>query len=250
MTGPEDAAAPPPRRAALQAAGFLAFMYALIYGGSALLGDDRFASPVLHVFLTGGLTLLVVAALVARDGAWRDGLGLLPAPLWRTVGSGLLGVAFVYAVNVAVSVPYLVATGGLQARVAEKAGWAFELAKIPLGWVLPLTLFVGFYEEVAFRGFLLRRLEASLRPRGLSERARWVLAAALSGVAFGGLHGYQGTLGLLQTSAVGVALGLLAAWRRSTWPGVVAHFTIDAAGLLMLRVLAPWAQAVLERLKT
>jgi membrane protease YdiL (CAAX protease family) len=237
------------KKAALQSLGFCVFLYALIYGTAGLKGSERFEDPILHVFLTGGLTLLCVGLLVARDEKPLAALKLERAPLLKTVGFGLLGVVGVYALNAAVTLTYLLATGGIQEKVAQKADWAFGLASIPLMWVIPLTMFVGFYEEVAFRGFLLRRLDAALGDRVADQRRRLVWAAVISGLIFGGLHGYQGVMGVLQTSAVGIALGLLAAWRGSTWPGIVAHFTIDAFGLFALKVLRPAAEVALKKLQ-
>ena len=238
------------RKAALQSAGFCVFLYALIYGTAGLKGSERFESPLLHVFMTGGLALLLVALLVARDEKPLESLKLQRAPLGKTVLFGLAGVLGVYLLNAVVTLTYLLASGGIKEKVAQKADWAFGLANIPLVWVIPLTMFVGFYEEVAFRGFLLRRLDLALTEQVADQRKRLVIAAVLSGLLFGGLHGYQGVMGVLQTSVVGIAIGLLAAWRGSTWPGVVAHFTIDAFGLFALKVLRPAAEAALAKLQS
>lgn len=238
------------KRAAVQSAAFVACLYALIYGSAGFKGAERFESPILHVFITGAVALLLVGVLVRRDERPLASLKLERAPLGTTVLFGLLGVVGVYALNAAVTLSYLLVSGGIREKVTQKADWAFGLANIPLGWVIPLTLFVGFYEEVAFRGFLLRRLDAALGGRIPEEKRRLVWAAVLSGVLFGGLHGYQGVMGVLQTSAVGIALGLLAVWRQSTWPPIVAHFTIDAFGLFALKVLRPAAEEALKKLQT
>jgi membrane protease YdiL (CAAX protease family) len=236
------------KKAALQSAAFAVFMYALIYGSAFFTGEARFANPISHVFLTGGLALVAVALLVRRDEKPLASLKLERVPFGKTVLFGLIGVVAVYALNATVTITYLLLTGGIQAKVEQKAEWAFGLASIPLVWVIPLTMFVGFYEEVAFRGFLLRRLESALGEKVPDEKRRLVWAAVISGVLFGGLHGYQGVMGVLQTSAVGIALGLLAAWRGSTWPGIVAHFSIDAFGLFALKVLRPAAEEALKKL--
>ena len=65
------------------------------------------------------------------------------------------------------------------------------------------------------------------------------MAIVLSGVRFGAGHGYQGLLGLVQTTAGGIAFGALTVWRKSLWPAIVAHLTIDTMGLVLLRVLKP-----------
>ena len=65
------------------------------------------------------------------------------------------------------------------------------------------------------------------------------MAVVVSGVLFGAGHGYQGLLGLVQTSAVGIAFGALTVWRRSLWPAVIAHLTMDTFGLVALKFLKP-----------
>lgn len=238
-----------PRRAALQSAGFAGFLFLFIYGSALLAGGERFENPLGHVFITGTVALLAVALFAARDPRPLVSLGLERIRWWKAVLFGLLGVAAVYALNAVVTLTYLAIAGGVREKVEQKADWAFGLASIPWWWVLPLTVFVGFYEEVAFRGFLLRRLDVALEGRVGDPRRRLYWAAVLSGLAFGGLHGYQGLMGVLQTATVGVAFGLLAVWTRSTWPPILAHFTIDAFGLFALKVLKPWAEEALKSLQ-
>ncbi len=61
----------------------------------------------------------------------------------------------------------------------------------------------------------------------------------LTALCFGAGHGYQGVLGVLQTTGAGIALGALTVWRKSLWPAIAAHLAIDAVGLLALKALQP-----------
>ena len=83
---------------------------------------------------------------------------------------------------------------------------------------VPLAVTAGICEEFLFRGYLV-----------------WVLAflmgvlpgAALSMVAFGLGHGYQGGKFGFRAFLVGVVLGVLALVTRSLWPGILLHAAID-----------------------
>ena len=57
----------------------------------------------------------------------------------------------------------------------------------------------------------------------------------LSSAVFALGHGYQGALGIVQTGAAGIALAIVALWRKSIWPCIFAHVLIDVFGLLALR---------------
>ena len=229
-----------PLRANLQAIGLLVVFYGYLYGNALLAGPEaKFANPVVSVFTTGGLMLLVVALLVFRDTDWRSSLGLQRRPLWETLAFGGVGLVMAYAVNIVLVLGFTAVRGSMASQAADKAKWASKLGDLPLAWVLPLALFVGLWEEVVFRGFLLGRLRVAFSAVEGSPRSRTVMAIAVGGILFGAGHGYQGLLGLVQTSAVGMALGALTVWRKSLWPAVIAHLSIDTIGLVALKVLKP-----------
>jgi len=91
-------------------------------------------------------------------------------------------------------------------------------------WVL-LSLTAGFCEETIFRGYLQRQFAALTR-----SAAGGIV---LQGIAFGGGHGYQGWRYMLIISVFGILFGLLAQWRRSIRPGMMAHAIQDALGGLV-----------------
>jgi membrane protease YdiL (CAAX protease family) len=188
--------------------------------------------PLVHVAVTGVLALGLVAAALRREPDARGVLGLAPMPVGAAIGWGLAGVVLAYVVDgVGVGLYLALTHADLQAELAAKARWSTQLAAIPLAWVVPLSVFVGVYEEVVFRGFLLGRLRVLSGSRAL--------AVLISAVLFAAGHGYQGTLGLVQTFAVGLVLGALAIARGSIWPTIVAHVSIDTFGLFALHVLRP-----------
>jgi membrane protease YdiL (CAAX protease family) len=238
-----------------QAIGVTAPLLAWLWFGpdaKELLHASTTLAVVAHVAVTAALALALVAAATFRDRPWAASLGLARVPAMGALGWGLAGAALCYVANILAVGLYFGARmiagplvlvfgpppgGVVQTELAHKAEWASRLGALPLPVSLGLALFAGVYEEVVFRGFLLGRLRAGLAR--VPPRAGGAAAVVLSSAAFAAGHGYQGALGLAQTFAAGVALALLATYRRSIWPCIVAHVTIDAFGLVALHFLRP-----------
>src|SRR5689334_22432598 len=82
-------------------------------------------------------------------------------------------------------------------------------------WMI-LSMSAGVAEELAFRGYLQRRI-------GIIGQA----------IVFGIVHGYQGLYSIIRITVYGLLFGLVAHWRKSLAPGMIAHAWTDmAAGLL------------------
>lgn len=231
-----------------QVAALLVLFYSIVYGGGILVGGmhDRVVAPILSALLLGTLMLLATGLCIRRDASWRESLGLGRQPIGSVLGWGLLGFVGTYAVNVLLISVYLTAHGNLEAVAAHRATWLGRLAELPAETILPLAAFAAVWEETVFRGFLLGRLRASMPVPDTSGAAlsRDVLAVVLTALFFGAGHGYQGVLGLVQTTVAGVAMGTLAVWRKSIWPAMSAHLAIDAFGLIALKILRPMLHAV------
>lgn len=92
-----------------------------------------------------------------------------------------------------------------------------------------VSLSAGIGEELVFRGFLVPALI-------MAGGSVW-LAAAVSSVAFGTMHVYQGTSGVVRTTILGFILAVPFILTGSIVPSVVAHTAINLmAGLW----LAEW----------
>lgn len=88
-----------------------------------------------------------------------------------------------------------------------------------------LALSAGFCEEVVFRGYLLKQLSAATR----STTGGLVLQS----IVFGLGHGYQGVTRMAIITVEGCLFGLLARWRQSLRPGMMAHALQDTlAGIV------------------
>jgi uncharacterized protein len=82
-----------------------------------------------------------------------------------------------------------------------------------------LSVSAGFCEELVFRGYFQRQFAAWFG-------GPWI-ALLLQGVLFGVSHGYQGVGACARIALYGVGFGLLALWRRSLRPGMLAHALTD-----------------------
>lgn len=124
------------------------------------------------------------------------------------------------------------------ADLGDKQSWPEALASIPSHWaaawlilrVLGFVIFVPIVEELAFRGFLARRLidpEFQRVPMGTFSWSSF----AISSLLFGAMHGrfwFAGTV-------AGVLFALAMYYRRSLGDAMQAHAT--ANGLIALYVL-------------
>ncbi len=224
-----------------QVATLLILFYGIIYGSAviAIRSQGGIALLILSTLGLGTFLLLLTAIFVRRDASWRDSLGLGSRKIGWVAGWSLLGFGGTYAANILLTIAYVATRGNLEAVAAHRLSWLGVLAGLPLGSILPLATFVGLWEETVFRGFLLGRLRAALPVSDTPEARlrRDVAAVVVCAVLFGAGHGYQGLLGLLQNTVAGLVLGALVLWRRSLWPAIGAHLTIDAFSLTMLQVL-------------
>ena len=92
-----------------------------------------------------------------------------------------------------------------------------------------LALTAGFCEEIIFRGYLQKQFAAA---SGMAS-----IGILAQGVLFGAAHGYQGTKLMFTIGVYGALFGILAAWRKSLRPGMMAHFLQDFISGLLLRFL-------------
>ena len=152
----------------------------------------------------------------------RTLLGEMPRG-WRTVARDL-GVAagFLLVANIVL--------GPIQ-RLAHATPNSSLRNLLPRGgtevaFYLLLALTAAICEEFIYRGYLQRQFST------------WTGSAAagiiMQSVIFGICHAYQGPAMILSISVYGCLFGLLAYWRRSLRPGMIAHFLQDGVGGLVL----------------
>jgi uncharacterized protein len=82
-----------------------------------------------------------------------------------------------------------------------------------------VSISAGICEEVVFRGYFQRQFE-------VFTRSKWI-ALFLQAALFGVSHGYQGVEACMKIAIFGGLYGLLALWRGSLRPGMIAHGGTD-----------------------
>lgn len=190
------------------------------------------ATPV-HNALPLYLSLLIAEILLVYAvwaGMRRTGTTLtgLIGGRWKTARDVLFDVLRGIVVWV-----LLTAIAGAWDRWAPLAGQARSISPLlPQGPVeiavwIALSLVAGVAEEIVFRGYFQRQLEAL-------TQSRWA-ALALQAALFGVSHGYQGVRACLKITVIGGLFGLVAVWRHSLRPGMIAHVWTDiASGLFRI----------------
>ena len=175
-------------------------------------------APAGHPWLGLLLVEMVLAAYVAiglRDSR-RDGRALLGR--WPpTAGDVLRGIG--------VGATLLGLTWVLQRFFPDTSGVALHPLQpvTPLErivWVV-LAAVVASSEELVFRGYLQRQLQAA--------GAGFWIATTLQAALFGAAHASQGWLAAVRYGLYGLVLGYLAHRRQGLTAPVLAHFTFDLA---------------------
>ncbi len=175
------------------------------------------------------VVVVVVAAVVRRRGGTAGSVGVtsekLPANLLIAVGS---------TVAIAVTMVILVLLlrwcfPSLDRQLEANAGRIMD--RVPPyspATFAGLTLMIGLYEELVFRGFLMPRLRRAT--------GSWAIAVLLSTLVFSSLHLFdQVPAALILVTVMSLILSLVTIWRRSIVPAVVAHALFNFGMFLQLR---------------
>ena len=211
-------------------AGVLLLLAALVASSTLLRGAGHEHSRIVSYCVVISAEWLIAAfiGLGCRLRGLPIGtfLGEMPRS-FRTVARDLgLAVGFLIAANLVL--------GTIQKIVHAAPNSALH-NMLPRGGVeialyLLVALTAALCEEFIYRGYLQQQFIA------------WTGSAAagvlLQSFVFGICHAYQGSAMVLTISVYGALFGLLALWRRSLLPCMIAHFLQDGiGGLLLARML-------------
>jgi membrane protease YdiL (CAAX protease family) len=172
------------------------------------------------VLLTQWSLTALCAWVMSRRHLNIADLGLLkPGPAWAWILAGVLATMLATATIIAVR--------SIRAGKSEMPGHLLHVARIlpqnlleRIGFT-PVALTAGTCEETLYRGFLTFAFYQAY--------PSMILALALSTVAFGMGHLYQGPRGILSTMALGLVLAALYWGSGSLWPGIALHALVDLA---------------------
>jgi membrane protease YdiL (CAAX protease family) len=102
---------------------------------------------------------------------------------------------------------------------------------IELTFWIALSVTAGICEETIFRGYLQRQFMA------LTKSAP--VGIFLSATTFGAAHAYQGFRMTILIALYGAMFGILAYWRGSVRPGMIAHALQDSLNGVLANVIKP-----------
>ncbi len=191
---------------------------------------SRLAGAFRATFLRNSALLVILALFLWRDAQGLDAVGLERESFWEATRFGLpaLGLLmfshFLLSVLIA-AVALGVGAEVVEAEVGQRRIVMDTLLAERLAWTAGIVVVGSITEEVVFRGFLLPRLRHAL--------GSWVLAAAVSVVAFGLGHLYEGVLATVQTAGIAAVLSVVFLLRRHLMPCIVAHVGFNTLALFL-----------------
>jgi len=202
----------------LGAIGILAFRGKLLADQMRVAANPDRIALYERIILFEGLTLALVLV-----GVWLSGSSFLTVlgnhwrsarEFFRDAGIGLLFLITSIAVT-----SIFGAHGGAGDKAVQ-----FLLPHGPVEialWVV-LSITAGICEEAVYRGYLQKQFMALTK-----SVSAGIMFSAL---AFGLAHSYQGFARASLIGLIGAMCGILAYWRRSVRPGMIAHSLQDVLG--------------------
>jgi membrane protease YdiL (CAAX protease family) len=178
----------------------------------------------------GGLaliTLVVLLALVHKNGQSLASIGLRGDRLARAVLWGLVAYAVVIGYALGLGAVFKVLwPEAIKAMEKAQEHNASRLPSMSIGVVLLFSLVVAVSEELYFRGFVLTRLKALLGP--------WTASVLISSVVFAVLHAPQGIVAVGVIFGLSVLLGVWFIWRSDLIVPIIAHMLFNTTSLVIM----------------
>ena len=183
---------------------------------SATANPNRITFYAVTLFYEWLLFVLVVVG-VRRNGA---SIFTVLGQRWHSVREALrdIGIAVGFWIVTAMLLwifGWLLRIAALDRNVSMLPHRGIELTL----WIA-LSVTAGICEETIFRGYLQRQF------MGLTKSAP--AGILLSATAFGAAHAYQGLRMVVLIGLYGAMFGILAYWRGSVRPGMIAHAWQDS----------------------
>ena len=189
---------------------------------------DGMAVNRTEIYLTSGFSILVLGLISLGLGLQTLGLerlGLGPHP--RDITAEVLWTVTLVVAGILILLGFSLIrkwTGSLENRIIRDL---MPVTSREKKFFVGLALCAGFGEEVAYRGYAVSAL--------VMATGSPFFALLSTSAAFGVLHSYQGKLGVVRTSLVGLLMGVAFIHIGSLWPPMIAHALIDLVVGLALR---------------
>ncbi|MFX1561422.1 MAG: lysostaphin resistance A-like protein, partial [Promethearchaeota archaeon] len=189
-----------------------------------------YIDPLAMIILTGAEIVFVVPPMyyIKKRGLPKSAIGIKNMLSGKDAVLGIFIGLLMIGANIVVS--WLVSTAtGPPASGMEDILVARNLAEM-VAWTLVMFVFVGFTEELIFRGFMQRRMEIYFRGRGTANHR--LVALLISSFIFGIIH--FDIFGLPARFVLGMFLGDLAQRRNYNILGPsVAHGMNNAIVIIL-----------------
>jgi membrane protease YdiL (CAAX protease family) len=204
----------------------------LMIGGSAG-GAGGAGSGMRWARLAGSVAagfgmVAAVGFMIRRRGLGWSSIGICARSRLEVVLFGIAAVAGAYLVmGVTLGLIAALSSEGFQSATENVERIQEAIPPVHWGWLAGLSLCVGIYEEVVFRGFLMTRL----------WRATGSMTAAvlLNSALFAALHGgTQNTVVIAPLFGIAVMWSMLTIWQRSLIPAMIGHVLFNAMQLIGL----------------
>jgi len=178
----------------------------------------------MHLYLTAIFLEWFVFAIVVAGVRWSGASVLLVVgERWRSARQVLRDIAIALGFWIVASALLWLFSKLLRVPdMAHNMQLMFPRGVAEIATWIALSVTAGICEETIFRGYLQRQFTFLTKsaPAGI----------IISAVAFGAAHAYQGSRFVILISLFGVMFGILAYWRGSVRPGMIAHAWQDSLG--------------------
>ena len=177
---------------------------------------------------------LGIATLVMKPWGWNwRGIGLARPASWRRTALQAVGATLaIFAVMVASQMVAQIILGPT-APVSDGSEYNPISGNLPLflGALAAAWTTIAFGEEMLFRAFVINALGRPFQ----QTRVTVALAVVGSSVAFGLIHLPWGWMGVLQTTLMGLVLGIIYVRSgRNLWVTIIAHGLANTVGFLQI----------------
>lgn len=222
-----------PVAGAIHTVSLLAFMAGWAYLGQMRAGGMRLKAVPNHplsYLITMAFEWVVVGYIIY--GIHKRGVTLreLVGQCWKSAGAFFLDIGIAAAFLITSFVTLGIVAHMIHAPSSlERIRFMIPQGPLETAMWVALSLTAGICEEIIFRGYLQKQFMAWTRNVSVG--------IVISGALFGAAHIYQGWKQTIVIGVFGIMFGMLAAWRRSLKPGMLAHFAQDCSAGLILSYL-------------
>jgi membrane protease YdiL (CAAX protease family) len=195
--------------------------FVLVAGSGEWLASTSALGPIV-INLAYLLSILIASVVLKSRGAgWRQ-IGLARPESWPRTALLAVGVTLGTILAVLALQGILLNLPGLEIQPSDQSQYNPLFGNLPLFLIMLVLSWttIAFGEEMLFRAFLTSSLAGLFRP----AKARWTFALIVSSCAFGLAHYDYGFAGMIETTLMGLSLGLaylLAG--RNLWVTIIAH---------------------------